>query len=118
MTRTRHRSRRRRPHCDSTAKRVQPHHLVARGGRWYLIAWDLDREDWRTFRADRITPRTPTGPRFTRRELPGGDVAAFVTGRFRGSRDGGAQGDWPCHGEVILNLPAAVVSGHVPNGVV
>jgi len=46
-------------------RRVQPHHLVTWGGRWYLVAWDLDREDWRTFRADRITPRTPTGPRFT-----------------------------------------------------
>ncbi|WP_407695994.1 helix-turn-helix transcriptional regulator, partial [Sphaerimonospora thailandensis] len=49
-------------------RRVQPHHLVSRGGHWYLVAWDLDREDWRTFRVDRITPRTPAGPRFTPRE--------------------------------------------------
>ncbi|MEU7892261.1 WYL domain-containing protein [Nonomuraea sp. NPDC049152] len=96
-------------------RRVQPHHLVTRGGRWYLVAWDLDREDWRTFRADRITPRTPTGPRFTPRELPGGAVAAFVTSRFRGS-DG--SGDWPCRGEVILDLPASVVSGYTRDGVV
>ncbi|GAA3619252.1 WYL domain-containing protein [Nonomuraea rosea] len=96
-------------------RRVQPHHLVTWGGRWYLVAWDLDREDWRTFRADRITPRTPTGPRFTPRELPGGTVEAFVTARFRGS-DG--SGDWPCRGEVILDLPAAVVSGHIRDGVV
>ncbi|MEE1792866.1 WYL domain-containing protein [Streptomyces sp. BE308] len=96
-------------------RRVQPHHLVTRGGRWYLVAWDLDREDWRTFRADRLTPRTPTGPRFTPRELPGGDVAAFVAGRFRGS-DG--SGDWPCRGEVILDLPAAVVSGYTRDAVV
>ncbi|MFD0647991.1 helix-turn-helix transcriptional regulator [Streptomyces malaysiensis subsp. malaysiensis] len=59
-------------------RRAQPHHLVTRGGRWYLVAWDLDREDWRTFRVDRITPRTPTGPRFTPREVPGGG------GRLRG----------------------------------
>ena len=96
-------------------RRVQPHHLVTWGGRWYLVAWDLDREDWRTFRADRITPRTPTGPRFTPRELPGGAVAAFVTSRFRGS-DG--SGNWPCRGEVILDLPAADVSRFTRNGVV
>ncbi|MEV0236633.1 WYL domain-containing protein [Nonomuraea sp. NPDC050786] len=96
-------------------RRVQPHHLVAWGGRWYLVAWDLDREDWRTFRADRIVPRTPTGPRFTPRELPGGGVAAFVTGRFRGS-DG--SGDWPCRGEVILDLPASAVSRFTRDGVV
>ncbi|MEO3885484.1 WYL domain-containing protein [Nonomuraea sp. B5E05] len=86
-------------------RRVQPYHLVTWGGRWYLVAWDLDRDDWRTFRADRITPRTPAGPRFTPRELPGGDVAAFVAGRFLGS--GGAEGR-PCRGEVILGAPAAV----------
>ncbi|MCX4584419.1 YafY family protein [Streptomyces sp. NBC_01481] len=99
----------------SPPRRVQPHHLVTWGGRWYLVAWDLDREDWRTFRADRITPRTPTGPRFTPRELPGGEVAAFVAGRFQGSD---RSGEWPCRGEVILDLPAAVVSRHTQDGVV
>lgn len=94
---------------------MQPHHLVTWGGRWYLVAWDLDREDWRTFRADRITPRIPAGPRFTPRELPGGEVDAFVAGRFRGS-DG--SGDWPRRGEVILDLPAAVVAGHTRDAVV
>ncbi|WP_219509818.1 helix-turn-helix transcriptional regulator [Nonomuraea ceibae] len=90
------------------ARRVEPHHLVTWGGRWYLVAWDLDRGDWRTFRADRITPRVPAaGPRFTPRTLPGGDAAAFVAGRFRGA---GGAGDWPCRGEVILGLPAAEVS--------
>ncbi|MCT9933391.1 transcriptional regulator [Planotetraspora sp. A-T 1434] len=96
-------------------RRVQPHHLVTWGGRWYLVAWDLDREDWRTFRADRISPRTPTGPRFTPREPPGGEVAAFVAGRFRGA---GGSGDWPCVGEVILDLPAAAVSRYTPDGAV
>jgi predicted DNA-binding transcriptional regulator YafY len=102
---------------DDTARRrrVHPHHLVARGGRWYLLAWDLDREDWRTFRADRISPSIPTGPRFTPRELPGGDVATFITSRFRGS-DGPA--DWPCRGEAILDLPAASVAPHVREGLV
>jgi predicted DNA-binding transcriptional regulator YafY len=96
-------------------RRVQPCHLVTRGGRWYLVGWDLDREDWRTFRVDRITPRIPTGPRFTPREVPGGDVAAFVMARFRGA-DG--SGDWPCRGEVILDLPAADVSPFIRDGLV
>lgn len=88
-------------------RRAEPHHLVTRGGRWYLVAWDLDRDDWRTFRADRISPRTPTGPRFTPREVPGADVAAFVAGRFRGNA---GAGDWPCRGEVIVALPASRVA--------
>ncbi|UBU08306.1 helix-turn-helix transcriptional regulator [Nonomuraea gerenzanensis] len=96
-------------------RRAEPHHLVTWGGRWYLVAWDLDREDWRTFRADRITPRTPAGPRFTPRELPGGTVTAFLTARFRGSEHSGG---WPCTGEVILGLPAAAVSPYVRDGVV
>ncbi|MGI5271797.1 helix-turn-helix transcriptional regulator [Nonomuraea sp. CA-218870] len=99
---------------DGPPRRVEPHHLVTWGGRWYLVAWDLGRRDWRIFRADRITPRTPAGPRFTPRELPGGDVAAYVTSRFRGS----GSGDWPCRGEVILGLPAADVSRYVRDGVV
>ncbi|WP_430478718.1 helix-turn-helix transcriptional regulator [Streptomyces sp. P11-1] len=103
-------------------RRVEPHHLVTWGRRWYLVAWDLDRADWRTFRADRITPRTPTGPRFTPREVPGGSVAAFITARFRGidatGAAGGAPGGWPCRGEVILGLPAAEVLRHTREGVV
>ncbi len=93
-------------------RRVEPHHLVTWGGRWYLVAWDLDRDDWRTFRADRITPRIPTGPRFTPRELPDGSVSAFVSARFLGA------GDWPCRGEVVLNLPAAAVQPYASDGVV
>src|SRR5690242_20750711 len=64
----------------SSVRTVEPHRLVHTTGRWYLVAWDVDRSDWRTFRVDRIRPRVPTGPRFPARPLPhGGDVAAFVT---------------------------------------
>lgn len=81
------------------ARRVEPHHLVARAGRWYLVAWDLDRHDWRTFRVDRLRLRAPGGARFTPREVPGGDLDRYLTHRFRGlpdpsgpdgRRDGGA----------------------------
>lgn len=101
--------------APSPPRRAEPHHLVTWGGRWYLVAWDLDRDDWRTFRADRITPRIPNGPRYVPRELPGGDVATFVTGRFQGTDSAGA---WPCRGEVILALPARDVSPYARDGVV
>jgi predicted DNA-binding transcriptional regulator YafY len=57
---------------------AEPHRLVFTGRRWYLLAWDDDRRDWRTFRADRIRPRTPNGPRFIPRQPPGGDAVAHV----------------------------------------
>ncbi|MEO5873568.1 MAG: WYL domain-containing protein [Streptosporangiaceae bacterium] len=99
-------------YAATQARRAEPHHLLTWGGRWYLLAWDLDRRDWRTFRADRITPRVPTGPRFTPREVPGGNVAAFVISRFLGT-DG-----WPCRGEVILDLPAEAVGCYLREGIV
>ncbi|MFI9008184.1 helix-turn-helix transcriptional regulator [Actinosynnema sp. NPDC053489] len=103
------------PAAAATApRRAEPHHLVTRGGRWYLVAWDLDRGDWRTFRADRISPRSPNGPRFAPRDVPGGDVAAFVAGRFAGL-DG--TGDWPCRGEVVLHLPVTEVAPFAQDGI-
>jgi predicted DNA-binding transcriptional regulator YafY len=50
------------------------------GRRWYLVAWDLDRADWRTFRVDRLRPRLPTGPRFAPRELPADPIAHVARG--------------------------------------
>ncbi|MFF0740044.1 helix-turn-helix transcriptional regulator [Streptomyces sp. NPDC004111] len=101
--------------ADAPVRRVEPHHVVTWGGRWYLVAWDLDREAWRTFRADRISPRVPAGPRFTPRELPGGDVAGFVADAFRGSSDGRGL---PCVGEAVLGLPAATVSAYAGDALV
>ncbi len=99
----------------SSSRRVEPHHLVTWAGRWYLMAWGLDRCDWRTFRADRVTPRTPTGPRFAPRELPGGDLAGFVTARLQ--RYDHPEG-WPCRGEVVLDVPAADIAPWVRHGFV
>jgi biotin operon repressor BirA-like protein len=53
----------------ANVRSAEPHSLVSFDRRWYLVAWDTDRADWRTFRVDRLTPRAPTGPRFTPREL-------------------------------------------------
>lgn len=84
-------------------RRVEPHHLATWSGRWYLVAWDFDRRDWRTFRVDRMRPRTPTGPRFTPRELPGGgDVAGYLQQAFHGR-------EWPCRGEFVVDAPATEV---------
>ncbi|WP_197359093.1 helix-turn-helix transcriptional regulator, partial [Streptomyces clavuligerus] len=53
-----------RDHSGSGTRRtVEPHRLVCTERRWYLVAWDLDRADWRTFRVDRVTPTPPHGPR-------------------------------------------------------
>ncbi|KAA0024575.1 helix-turn-helix transcriptional regulator [Antrihabitans cavernicola] len=100
----------------SEPRRVQPHYLVTQSGRWYLISWDIDRADWRVFRADRITPRIPTGPRFDPRELPGGDVATFLAGRFRGTD--GSTSEWPCRGQAVLDIGADVATQFVGDGTV
>ena len=57
---------------------TEPHRLIHTGRRWYLVGWDTDRRDWRTYRADRIHPRIPTGPRFTPRPAPDIDLAGYV----------------------------------------
>ena len=68
----------RRRNGDHTRRLVEPHQLVTVGRRWYLVAWDLRRHDWRTFRLDRLRDARLAGRRFTPREIPGGDAASFV----------------------------------------
>ncbi|MGC1567523.1 MAG: YafY family protein, partial [Trebonia sp.] len=66
-------------HDGSASERdAEPYQLVNWGRRWYLVAFDVGRGDWRTFRVDRITPRTPGGGRFTPRPLPAADPAALA----------------------------------------
>ena len=59
-------------------REVEPHSLVNLGRRWYLLAWDGQREDWRTFRLDRLSRPASTGVRFEPREPPARDLAAYV----------------------------------------
>jgi predicted DNA-binding transcriptional regulator YafY len=61
-----------------TRRITEPQRLVVWGRRWYLLAWDVDRADWRTFRVDRIKPKIPTGPRFKPRPLTDEDAASYV----------------------------------------
>jgi predicted DNA-binding transcriptional regulator YafY len=91
----------------STIRSVEPHRLVSWGRKWYLVAWDTERGDWRTFRVDRIDPRTPTGPRFAPRELPeGGDVAAYVA---RGVSSAGFR----FQARITVHAPADVVTARI-----
>ena len=63
-------------------REAEPYALVHRGRRWYLVAWDCARQDWRTFRLDRLTQPASTGVRFAPRELPAESPAAYVEGSF------------------------------------
>lgn len=70
------------------AKRVvEPHGLVSVDSRWYLVAWDLSRDDWRTFRIDRIKGDVNRiRETFTPRPIPGGDLTAYVAQTFHARR--------------------------------
>lgn len=57
-------------------RHTEPYRLVHTGRRWYLVAFDLDRDDWRTFRLDRVKGPKPTGMRSARRRAP--DPVEFV----------------------------------------
>jgi predicted DNA-binding transcriptional regulator YafY len=64
---------------QGSQRRAEPHRLVNAGQRWYLVAWDLDRDAWRTFRVDRIRPGMSPGARFTPRPLTDEEVEALVS---------------------------------------
>jgi predicted DNA-binding transcriptional regulator YafY len=66
-------------------REVEPHSLVNLGRRWYLVAWDRHRSDWRTFRIDRLARPASSGVRFTPRRLPVEDAAAFVRQSISGA---------------------------------
>lgn len=87
---------------DELSRRAEPHAVLARGGRWYVVAWDLDAADWRIFRLDRMVPRIPLGAEFVRRPIPHGDAAAFLSARAKGSE---SPEKWPVYGEILLELP-------------
>lgn len=100
---------------NERTREVEPHHVVAHNRRWYLVAWDLEREDWRFFRLDRISPRVPTGPVFDPRTVPGENVSKFIAARFKGSPEEDA---WPCIGTTTLDLPAGDIEPFVDDGAV
>jgi len=86
---------------------VEPYRLVNAGRRWYLVAWDVDRAGWRTFRVDRIAPHVPTGPRFTPREPPDGDLTAWVARRL-------GTATWRLRAEAVVHAPAGSLAARLP----
>jgi predicted DNA-binding transcriptional regulator YafY len=95
----------------ASQRNTEPHAVVYSGHRWYLVAYDLDRDDWRTFRIDRIRGRLRPGERGQRRTVPGGDPAAFVKERLRGVRDSDAVAG---PGRIRLGAAATRVRGRIP----
>lgn len=91
----------------ATRRDVEPYRLVVWGRRWYLLAWDVERADWRTFRVDRMRPRAPSGPRFAPRPLPDDDISACVSQRVSAAA-------WRYHAEVIVHAPADEVAPRIP----
>ena len=87
---------------SATERRVEPYRLVNWGMRWYLVAFDLERDDWRTFRCDRMSQTRSVGHRFRLRELPAEDVAAYVASKTR-------QVQMKVTGRVVVHAPASVV---------
>jgi predicted DNA-binding transcriptional regulator YafY len=90
---------------DRTGRRhVEPHRLVSLRNRWYLVAFDLDRDDWRTFRIDRVAGPAPTGARSTPRDVP--DAAALVA-------EGVAVRAYATQVRVRFPVPPAVVAHEI-----
>ena len=86
---------------------VEPHHLVHTGRRWYLLGWDPTNNGWRTFRADRMTSPQITGPRFTPRDPPGGDAAAYVSRSV-------SSAPYRYQARIRLHLPAQAAAERLP----
>jgi len=98
-----------RAHSGAASRRmVEPYRLVNDRRRWYLLAWDTGRDAWRTFRVDRIEPRTPAGPRFTPRALPPDQEIARQVAR------GVGEATWRYRARVIVHAPAAYVRSRLP----
>src|SRR6478672_5285188 len=91
---------------SATERRVEPYRLVNWGQRWYLVAFDLHRDDWRTFRCDRMSETRTVGHRFRVRELPAEDIAAYVASKTR-------QVQMKVTGRVVVHAPASVVEQQI-----
>ncbi|MGX1779014.1 helix-turn-helix transcriptional regulator [Nocardia brasiliensis] len=98
-------------HAGTPSRRaVEPHRMVHFRGRWYLVAWDPGRADWRTFRVDRIAPKTPNGPRFTPRELSEAEIAERV-------QRGVGAATWRYRATVRMAAPAQEIRAKLPPAV-
>ena len=90
-----------------TSRRVEPDSLITGLQLWYLVAFDLDRDDWRVFRVDRISALTLTGHTFEPRTPPGGDATLLVGQAI-------ARTPMAHHAQVTVPLAAAEVRSRRP----
>ena len=91
---------------DRTSRRhVEPHRLVSLRNRWYLVAFDLDRDDWRTFRVDRVGPPVLTGFKGIPRDAP--DAASLVA-------EGVAVRVYEVQARIRFPVPPDVVAREIP----
>jgi predicted DNA-binding transcriptional regulator YafY len=91
------------PGGSEEARHTEPQRLVSWGPLWYLLAWDLDRADWRVFRVDRMVVHPPTGARFRPRAIPEDKVVEYVVGRV-------SKGAATYRARVLVHAPAAEVA--------
>jgi predicted DNA-binding transcriptional regulator YafY len=95
---------------NESRRLVEPHKLVTVGHRWYLVAWDVRRDDWRTFRVDRTSKPRLAGVRFKARELPAADAASYVASSL-------GAGEVRIDASVVLHMPVDEASAVVPERV-
>jgi predicted DNA-binding transcriptional regulator YafY len=95
-------------------RHAEPAAVVYSGSRWYLLAWDLERDDWRTFRVDRIRGRLRPAGRGRARAVPGGDPAAYVRSRLQSAGERIAGEDAP-PGRVRVAAAPGRLRGRVPS---
>jgi predicted DNA-binding transcriptional regulator YafY len=95
---------------EQSRRVVEPHRLVHTGRRWYLVAWDCGRADWRTFRVDRIVPPLAGDRRFAPREPPARDIAKYVARSISVVRD-------RHQAEIVLHAPIEQAATRVPRAV-
>ncbi|MET8979352.1 YafY family protein [Streptomyces sp. NPDC004539] len=97
---------------DTTTREIEPHRVVGARRRWYLLAWDLTRDDWRTLRLDRMhLTQVIAAPRFTLRPLPADDITAYVLDRV-------LRTPWPYQAELIVEDAAHHVADRLPSNAV
>ena len=87
-------------------RHTEPQRLVSWGPFWYLLAWDLDRDDWRVFRVDRMVPRAPTGVTFRARVIAEDDVVRFVVARV-------SRAAWRYRARLLVQASAAEFAAKV-----
>jgi predicted DNA-binding transcriptional regulator YafY len=92
---------------EQSRREVEPHSVVNLGRRWYLVAWDRGREDWRTFRIDRLAKPEATGVRFSPRKLPVKDAAEYVRRSITARPN-------RYEARVTLRVPAEEITGRIP----